>query len=112
MSYDLERILELAQDVIDRCSPVVPSMPIMQLAEASHGFLLENDDPELEHLADAISGILDSWYFWPPDDYGSPWADGITASSLANLEIAIKAALEREESSEMDTEWPDAVESV
>ena len=103
MNTDLDKILTLAQDVVDSCFPVVPSRPLIELDNAAGTFTEEShDDDDLAALADAISDITSEWQFWPEEEFGSRMAIGVSADSVIALEDAIKAIRDKEDKEDED----------
>jgi hypothetical protein len=94
---DLTRLLDLAQDVVDRCRPIVPSHPLVVLGhEADEFCAAEHDSDALNELADAIDDVRSNWQFWPQDEYESTMAEGPSMDALVRLQEAIEAVLEME----------------
>lgn len=90
--HDIEQLLELAQDVVDRCMPIVPSSPLVRLADAATDFIeADHDSVQMAELADAIEDVTRAWCFWPPEEFGSSRAEGPSAAALDQLREAINA---------------------
>jgi hypothetical protein len=88
----LERLLELARDVIDDCMIPVLSRPLIRLTEEASGFINEpHERDELIELAEALDDVIEEWSFWPPETLGSATAEGPSLAALARLNEAIDA---------------------
>jgi len=98
--FDLDQILGLAQDVVDRCLPVVPSRPLAKLSSESQWFTaLEHDSAEVEELSLVVDEINNSWSWWPEEAFGSTRCEGPSVADLERLQAAIDAVKAMDEES-------------
>jgi len=96
------RLCDLAQEVLDRCDPLVPASPLVQLTQHAAALLTPDSDPDDtpagDPLPDAVLDLADqalalSWRFYPPEDFAGATADGPCIEDLEALQAALDTAL-------------------
>lgn len=95
-TQQFDALLDAAQHVVDRCSPVVPSAPLVALTERLTNLDLDDEaaaweTPGRERLYNALAEVAEAWSFWPPTAYGSTVASGPSAEQIDELRWALDA---------------------